>query len=386
MSTAPDTLSLHRSPTPPPGFVAFPYELYRGDPAWAPPLRMERRAQLSPKSNPGAALVQPTYVLAKRNGRIVGRIAVFLNKAHEARYGADDCFFGYFDCEDDVAVEDALLSEAKTIARELGRARLLGPAMFSVNEEIGLLVDGFEHPNAVLMPPGRPHQVTAVERHGFTKTVDLLCYLADLSNGAPSTRMVDAMCRIAERDEAITWRHLDRKNFERDVDTAMGIFNDAWSENWGFLPFPPDQIEHMAKEMKPIIFDEGFWVGMIDERPVAFIWMIPDVNEVARGFDGKLLPFNWAKFLYRLKAKKVTKSRIPLMGLSRELHGTRKGLAIVAKLCQLAFDHGHKQGFTQCELSWILEDNESMKAIAEQAGAVPYKTYRIYETSLEAGT
>ena len=363
-------------------FVALPYALYEGEPAWRPPLRMERASQIDARKNPAMAGIRPRFFVARRGGEAVGRIAAFLNSAHDERYGDEAGFFGYFDCLDDPAVEDALLEAAKDWVRELGRTRLIGPAMWSVNEECGLLVDGFEHPPAVMMPYGRAHQVAALDRHGFTKVVDLLAYRADLSDGAPETRMVRAMCALAERDEGITWRSMDRANFKQEVALAMDIFNDGWSGNWGFLPFPQAQIDHMAAEMKPIMFDEGFWVAVIDGEPAAFLWMIPDVNEAVRDFSGRLLPFNWAKLLWRLKRKQVTKARIPLMGIRKRYHNTRRGLAAVAKLCQMAFDAGHANGFTQCELSWILEDNEGIKAICEQAGADAYKRYRIFACDL----
>ena len=363
-------------------FVDLPYALYRGEAAWRAPLRMERRAQVDPAKNPAMDRIGPRFFTAARHGRPVGRIAAFTNADHDARYGAGDAFFGYFDCEADPAVEDALLEAAKGWGRERGRSRLIGPGMWSVNEECGLLVNGFEHPPAVMMPHGRPHQVAAVERNGFEKVVDMLAYRADLSRGAPDTPFMRRLRATARRDDGITWRPMDAADFKAEVALAMDIFNDAWSENWGFLPFPQAQIDHMAAEMKPIMYQEGFWVASIDGEPAAFIWMIPDVNEAARGFDGKLLPFNWARFLWRLKRGKVAKSRIPLMGLRREHQNTKRGLAAVAEICAQAFDAGREQGFTQCELSWILEDNEGTKGICEIAGAVPYKTYRIYGAAL----
>ena len=363
-------------------FVALPYDLYRGEPAWRAPLRMERAAQLSARKNPAMDRITPRFFTATDGGRTVGRIAAFLNHAHDERYGADTAFFGYFDCRDDAAVEDALLEAAAGWAREQGRSRLIGPGMWSVNEECGLLVDGFAHPPAVMMPYGRPHQRVALERHGFSKVVDMLAYRADISEGAPETPFMRRLRATAKRDDGITWRSMKASAFKDEVALAMDIFNDAWSDNWGFLPFPQAQIDHMAAEMKPIMFREGFWVASIDGVPAAFIWMIPDVNEAARGFDGRLLPFNWARFLWRLKRGRVAKSRIPLMGLRREFQNTKRGLAAVAEICAQAFDAGRAQGFTQCELSWILEDNEGVKGICEIAGADPYKTYRIYGRAL----
>lgn len=379
---AQSSIDIQQSDRPDVRFVDFPYTLYQGEPAWRPPLRMERRHQISPKTNPVAGQMQSVFFTAHRDGRMVGRISAFINTEHDRHHGGNTAFFGYFDCEADPVIEDGLLKAAIDWARSQGRDRILGPCMWSVNEEVGLLVDGYDEPNVVMMPYGRPHQKTAVERNGFEKTIDLYAYKADLRDGAPKNRIVKRLCRVAQRDEAIVWRKLDRKNFDADVGMALEIFNDAWADNWGFIPFSETQFRHMAKDMKPIMFDEGFQIGFIDEEPAAFIWMIPDVHSAAEGLNGRLLPFGWAKFLYRIKARKVRMGRIPLMGLKRKYHGTSRGTGLVTQICYDSFEGGAAQGFEDCELSWILEGNESMKAICDLAGAKLYKTYRMYERAL----
>lgn len=362
-------------------FLTLPYTLYAGQPSWRAPLRFERKAQLSDK-NPTRATITAKFFVARRDGEAVGRIAAFINTAHDDIHGVGTAFFGYFDCGDDPALADALLEIAKTWAREQGRTYLRGPAMWSVNEEVGLLVDGFNHPPAVMMPYGHPYQVAAIERNGFEKATDLFAYLADLTNGAPDTRLVKALCKKAETDAGLTWRSMNKRDFMGDVKMAYDIFHDAWSDNWGFIPFSEKQFTHMAKEMRPIMFGPGFQIGFIDGEPATFIWMIPDLNEVVKGLNGHLLPFGWAKLLWRIKAKKVTKGRVPLMGLKRKFHKGRRGVALTTKICSEAFDAGQAQGFTQCELSWILEDNSSMTGICEMVAAEKYKTYRMVEAIL----
>jgi GNAT superfamily N-acetyltransferase len=376
------TLEIRKSASANADFLTLPYTLYANEPAWRPPLRMERKSQVSGQKNPAMAVIEPCFFIAYRDGVPVGRIAGFINRAHLRHYSDETVFFGYFDCIDDKSVEDALLSAVMDWARQKGYKRLIGPAMWSVNEECGLLVDGFEHPPAVMMPYGRPHQVAAVERHGFEKQVDMLAYRADISNGSPDSPFMRRLLKLAERDEGITWRSMNAKAFKSEVALAMDIFNDAWSDNWGFIPFPPAQIDHMAAEMRPIMYPKGFWVAFIDEEPAAFIWMIPDVNEAVRDFGGSLLPLNWMKLLWRLKRGYVKKSRIPLMGVRKKYQNTKRGLAAVNKICSLAFDAGRDQGFTQCELSWILEDNEGVKTICDIAGADHYKTYRMYGANI----
>ena len=363
-------------------FLDVPYNLYRGQPAWAPPLRIERKEQLDPQKNPAASQLDRQLFLAVKDGRDIGRIAAFINPVHDAHHDTETAFFGYFDAVDDAEVLSVLLTKAQDWARAKGRSRFVGPAQWGVNEEVGLLVDGFDGTNVILMSYGRPYYAPAVEAAGFEKAVDMLAFQADLEAGFPRPKMARLMFDYAKKSKAISWRPLDKKDFVGEIQRAMHIFNDAWSDNWGFLPFPDEDIQHIAKEMKPLIVPDRFLMGSIEGELAAFLCMLPDINELASGFDGKLLPFNWAKLIYRLKSQKATQARIPLMGLKREYHNTRKGLALVAALCEESFASARDAGFTHCELSWILEDNEGMISICEQASATKYKTYRMYEKQI----
>jgi len=234
-----------------------------------------------------------------------------------------------------------------------------------------------------MMPHGRADYKDMIEAHGFEKATDMLAYQAELKAGYPRPKMTQAMVKSADRNKDITIRPMG-KNFMNEVRIVMDVFNDAWSENWGFIPFLDQQIEHMAKEIKPIMFKEGLWVGEYKGVPIAYIWMIPDLNEAIGDLNGSLFPFGWAKLLGRLKLSGVKQARIPLMGLRKEFHNTRTGLSIVAKLSETVFEAARQKGFTHCELSWILEDNPGMISICEQASAVRYKTYRMYEKLLGA--
>ncbi len=360
-------------------FLDLPYDLYRGDPSWAPPLRLERKEQLDPVKNPAAKDLDRSLFLAVRGDAIIGRIAVFTNPAHDRQHDVETAFFGYFDCENDPELGKMLLNRADEWAKDKGRKRLVGPAQWGVNEEVGLLVEGFDSPNVVLMSYGKPYYQDMVETAGYAKAIDMYAFQADLHAGYPRPKMTRMMVDYATKSKAVSWRKLDPKNFTRDIELAMSIFNDAWGNNWGFLEFPDDAIQHLAKEMKPLIASDCFYIGEIDGEPAAFICLIPDLNELAKGFDGKLFPFNWAKLIYRLKSGKAKQARVPLMGLRTKHHGTRKGLGLVAALCETVFEAARQKGYTYCELSWILEDNDGMISICEQASAVPYKTYRMYE-------
>lgn len=363
-------------------FLAMPDIIYANDPAWRPQLKFERSAHINPRKNPGAASIENRQLfLAQKNGEFVGRIAAFINPAHNAHYGARAGFFGFFDCEADLQTGEALLKAAENWIKEREASSMIGPAHWSVNEECGLLIDGFSKPPVVMMPHGRADYQDMIEARGFVKATDMLAYQADLFAGYPRPKIAQAMVKSADRNKDLRIRPMG-SDFRNEVRIVMDIFNDAWSENWGFIPFSDKQIEHMAKEIKPIMFKEGLWVGEYKGDPIAYIWMIPDLNEAIRDLKGNLFPIGWAKLLWRLKVKGVKQARIPLMGLRKEFHNTRTGLSVVAKLCETVFDAAKEKGFTHCELSWILEDNPAMISICEQASAVRYKTYRMYEKQL----
>lgn len=364
-------------------FLSFPYDLYRDDPLWRAPLRFERQEQLNPDKNPGAPTNRQLF-LALSGEKVVGRIAAFTLETHDRLYQDNTGFFGYFDCIPDDQVAKVLLNAAENWLKSIGRERIVGPSQWSVNEECGLLIEGFDTPPVMMMPFGRPDYQKHYTSFGLNKAVDMYAFQAELAAGYPRSKFLQSLLKYAEKNKSIQWRRLDKKNFRAEVDLVMDIFNDAWSKNWGFLPFSDAQIDHMAKEIKPLIFDDGFWIGYIDDEPAAFIWMVPDLNELTEGLDGKLLPFGWAKLVWRLKVSGAKQARIPLMGLRKSHQNTRKGLALVAQLCETVFAGGRKKGFTHCELSWILEDNEGMIGICEEASATPYKTYRMYEKNIES--
>ena len=364
-------------------FLAVPDVVYAEDENWRPQLSFERAAHLDPSKNPGAANFENRQLfLAVRDGKDIGRIATFINPAYNQHSNANDGFFGFFDCLPEAELGEALLSAAERWLRERKVDKMIGPTQWSTNEESGLLVEGFDTPPVVMMPHGQPAYQVMVEGQGFSKAIDMFAFQAELAAGYPRPKMTQMMVKSAERNKDIVIRPMRPSKFLDEVNVVMGIFNDAWADNWGFIPFSDNQITHMAKEIKPIMFKEGMWVGEYKGEPIAYIWMIPDLNEAIRDLNGSLFPFGWAKLLWRLKVKGVKQARIPLMGLRKEYHNTRTGLSIVASLCETVFEAARQKGFTHCELSWILEDNPGMISICEQASAKRYKTYRMYEKTL----
>ena len=363
-------------------FVRLPYDLYRGDPAWRPPVRLERAMQIDPKHNTLMGDIDATLFLARRGGEVVGRVASFINARHHELHDAKEGAFGYFDCLDDAAVGNALLAAVEADQRGRGMSRVVGPMQWSVNEEVGLLVDGFAHPNVILMPYGRPYYRGMLEARGYRKRVDMLAFQAELAARHPMPASVRRLVDMADRSPRITVRPIDKSRFVEEVRVALDIYNDAWSENWGALPYTPEEATALAKELKPIMFEGGFQIAEVDGEAVAFGVVLPDLYQAMRDLDGKVLSAGLPKALYRILAKKVDQGRLPLMGLKREWQKTRLGITSMTKLCDELFLAAEANGFRYLELGWVLESNTSLIQITEQVKATPYKRYRMYGLEL----
>ncbi|MCF6221524.1 MAG: hypothetical protein L3J65_10470 [Robiginitomaculum sp.] len=363
-------------------FLDLPYDLYRGEANWIAPLRFERAVQIDPDKNPALIGVETQLFLAMQAGEVVGRIAAIKNPHHVEHHKDGAGHFGYFDCQPDPKIGQALMDAAAGWLSERGLTKIVGPYQYTIYEEVGLLVDGFYTPPVIMMPYGRADYPKMLEDMGFTKAVDMIAYWADIHAGYPRPKIVDTMLANIENDPDITVRPMRKGKFLEEVQMAMEIFNDAWADNWGHVSLSDAQIKHMANELKPVISQDFFWVCEYKGEPAAFILMVPNVNEAIKDLDGKLLPFGWAKLLYRLKVKGVKSARIPLMGVRREFQRKRTGLSMAAFLSEKVFEMGRKHGYTHVEMGWILESNKSMIRIIEQALGVPYKTYRMYEKKI----
>ena len=353
-------------------FIRLPAALYGADPNFVPPLLLEREEALSPKKNPYFQHAEARFWLARRDGRDVGRISAQIDRlVKDPEIG----HFGMLVAEDDPAAIGALFAAAEGWLRERGKKRVLGPFNLSINEESGLLVDGFDTPPMLLMGHDARYLGGRVEAQGYAKAKDLFAYIVDTAGSLPDS----AQRFIAKRmPKNMTVRNLDTKRYREEFDTVTAIFNDAWSRNWGFLPFTEAEIAHMAKSMKPLVRPEYVVIVEVDRRPIGFGIALPNLNELIADFDGRLLPFNWLKLLLRLKRGPKT-ARVPLMGIRRTYSGGLIGGlapflivdAIRKALCE--------NGVREAEMSWILEDNRPMRHMIESLGARAYKTYRVYE-------
>lgn len=358
-------------------FIAAGKVPYKDDPAFVAPLEFEIGARLNPAVNPMLKISEHQLFVASRNGVDVGRISAIVNPLHLERYNDATGHFGFIDALDDGDVFAALISAAADFVRARGMTRLAGPYNFSVNEECGLLVDGFDTPPYVMMPHARRYYAMHLEALGFEKAIDLyaLWWRNRLEFIPPERRQfVDKILASPK----VSIRRIDMRRFNEEIATIVEIFNDAWSENWGFIPFTPDQAAHMAKELRPVIADYNVVICEYNGEPAAFALVLPNINEAIADFDGKLLPFNWAKLIWRLKIKGLSTARMPLMGIRKRMQRKPVGIAFAYKMIELTNTINMEKGLKESEMSWILESNGSMISILKDMGCDIYKTYRIY--------
>jgi len=356
-------------------FIRVPARLYRADPNFVPPLEMERLDALRPGKNPYFEHAEAQFFLAVRDGRDVGRISAQIDHlVKDAGLG----FFGLIAAEDDARVFAALFAAAEEWLRARGRTRVQGPFSLSINEESGLLVDGFDTPPMVFMAHDPRYAGARIEALGYAKAKDLIAYMQEVNPEFPEDVM-----RLVNRSEGrgITIRHIDMKRIEPEFRLVLDIFNDGWSQNWGFVPFTQAELVHMARSLKPLLDPTWTAIAEYEGQAVAFAILLPNLNEIIRDFKGRLLPFNWLKMLLRLKRGPRT-GRVALMGVRRSFAGGLLGGMVPLAMIHSLKRHAMPKGLQQTELSWILEDNRPMRRMIEALNAIAYKTYRVFEKQL----
>lgn len=360
-------------------FIRVQHDLHMGQPNFVPPLFLERQDALSPKKNPLFQHAEVRFWIARKDGRPVGRISAQVCSMHRAKHDPEGGQFGLLEAVDDAAVFQALVGTAGAWLKSKGSKRMLGPFNLGINEQIGVLVDGFDTPPKLLMGHDLPHMDARLKEQGLVKAKDVFAYLYRLADEPPP-----GIARILGRrlPDNITIRPLDGKNFDRDIAKALEIFNDAWADNWGALPYTEAEVKYLAKELKPLIVADLFWFAEIDGEPSAFIIGLPNLNEAIADLGGRLLPFGVFKLLWRLKVAGVKSGRVPLMGVKRKLRGTTFGSVLPLHLIASIRKSGMRRGYESAELSWILEDNTRMRHICDALCGAPYKTYRIYGKEL----
>lgn len=366
-------------------FVDLPFRLYANDPNWVPPLKDEVYGMLSKAKNPWFDHGEAQLFLAESGGRVTGRISAhidFLATGQPAEQGmGPGCgFWGWFEAEDDASAA-ALLTAAEDWLRGRGMTRSMGPASFSYWDEIGVLVDGFDTPPTAMMAYNGPNYQPWVEAAGYAGVQDLFTYDVPIVDGFPE--IVNRVVASGERNARIKIRRVDKRRFDAEAAIIIGILNDAWSDNWGFVPFTDREIEYAGKKLKPLIFNDLVRVAEVDGEPVAFMITIPDLNEQLIGMGGTLMPFNWAKLLWWLRAPKVRRMRVPLMGVLKKYQATRLASQLAMMLIEfIRRDAVGKFGAQRGEFGWVLSSNGPMRSVGEAVGGKVNKVYRVYEKTL----
>lgn len=358
-------------------FIRLPWLLYAQDPRWVPPLKLERRLHFS-SLNPYFAHARWQGWIAWRGDRPAGRISAQVDDLHRRHYGVKSGHFGFLECENDPDVMRALVAESEAWLEHHQTEEVTGPFNFSINQECGLLADGFDTPPAIMMPHNPPWYAELLEQQGYAAVKDLYAYWI-----RPDFTIPRVMQNLLDRHGgAVRLRGLKRKKFRQELETLRGIFNDAWSDNWGFVPFTREEFAELGAALRLFVPDDFIRIAEYEGEPVAFIACLPNLNEVLRDLDGRLFPLGLLRIIRALRGRRITSGRIPLMGVRKKLRNTPLGIALALLVIHDLRQPVIARGMTGVEMSWILEDNQGMRSILERIGSKLYKTYRIYRKHL----
>jgi GNAT superfamily N-acetyltransferase len=366
-------------------FVDYAFAHYADDPNWVPPLKNEALAMVTPAKNAWFSHAEHQLFLARRDGRTVGRISAHIDRLAleqpaEQGFGPGTGFWGFFEADDE-ATGRALIAAAEDWLRGRCMTRAIGPVSSSVWEEPGLLVQGHDHSPTVMMGHHDPRYRGWIEDLGYQKAKDLYTYDLDIRQGFPP--LVERIVAAGEKNPRIRIRPVDKSRFAEEAAIILQILNDAWSDNWGFVPLTDPEVAEVGKKLKPIVYNDLIYIAELEGEPVAFMITLPDLNEPLKPLGGSLLPFGWAKLLLWLRKPKARTMRVPLMGVVKRLQASR----LASQLAFMMIEYSRRAavsryGTERGEIGWVLEDNQGMIAIANTIESRVNKIYRIYEKAL----
>ncbi len=361
-------------------FVKVPFRLHRDHPQWVAPLIFERMEFLNRAKNPYFEHAEAEYFVAERDGEPVGRISAQVDRRWDEYQGGSDAMFGFFETTADAEVTAALLDAAAEWAVAKGRDRILGPMDFTTNDEVGILIEGFERRPMILENWHPPYYQAQIEALGFDKAIDLLMWelqFGDLKEGERFDPAIHAAARTALREEGVTIRNIDKRDLAREMSLFTPVYIDAWSANWGFVPPTDAEVAFHAKLLKQVIDEDWAYIAEKDGEAIGAALTLPDVNQAMAKLNGRLLPFGWAKFL--LGKRKIDQLRVLALGVKREYRHSGVAAGLYLKHLETAAQPGTIEGG---EMGWILETNEPMNRAMEGMGGQVVKKYRLYERAL----
>lgn len=359
-------------------FIKLPFRLYEDDPNWVPPLLYLERQRFAPKTNPFLQHADHQLFLARRDGKVVGRISAQVDHEHNRFHQDRTGFFGFFESEDEPETARALLDAAEDWLRARDMEAVRGPLSFSINQEVGLLIDGFGMPPMIMTPHARPYYGPLIEEAGFHKVKDLYAWRYDTETVPPKARR--AVDELRQRPD-ITIRTGDIRRFDEEIATILEVFNSTWSDNWGFVPVTPAEASHLGQEMRQIADTNLVIIVEVQGETAGVVLALPNINEAIHDLNGHLFPLGWAKLLWRLKVSHLKTGRLMILGVKKEFR-TRRYLALAYLLCDEVYRRARDGGYRWAEFSWTLEDNNAVNTIIRNVGCHIYKTYRLYEKPL----
>jgi hypothetical protein len=360
-------------------FLRVPELLYKGDPGFVMPLYMEQRDRLTPSKNPFFQHAEATYFTAYLDGQLAGRISAQIDREHLSRY-ADGCgFYGFFDTVNDPRIAKALIDAASSWLRSRGMQKMRGPFSLSINEECGTLVEGQAEPSMIMMPYHRPYQDALTLGAGLTKCKDLFGWKYVV--GEIPKRALAAYEEVRAMPEVVI-RSVRLSDFQSELRLLMEVFNDAWSENFHFVPMTEAELTKMAKDMRLLIDEQIALVAEVSGRPAAVALSIPNLNEAIHDLNGRLFPLGLPKLIYRLKIKRPKSARLILLGVKKEIRTKKRYGGLSTALYVEMAQRGARVGYEWGELGWTVEDNRPVNLAIKMMGGELYKRYRIYEKSL----
>lgn len=357
-------------------FIKFPWQIYRNDPYWVPPLLIDRKKLLDTGKNPFFKENPVRFFMAYRNSKPVGRIAAIINHRHNEYHQDKAGFFGFLEGINDREVFELLLNTACEWLRQHDRTSIVGPVNPSTNDEVGFLVDGFDTPPFFMMTHSPAYYNEILESLGYRKAKDLLAYFVDDETVILNKKM-QRVCAAIRSKYDVAIRPVNLKNFKQELEIVRSIYNDAWAPNWGFVPMTPEEFDFVANDFRQIINPELALIGEYKGEAVGFLLALPNYNEVFKKIpNGRLIPFGLFTFL--LNKNKIRSMRVVTLGIKRQYQAMGIGALFYDEIIR----RGRKIGMQSAEMSWILEDNDLMNKAVNLLGARPYKTYRIYEKDL----
>lgn len=357
-------------------FIKLPFRIYADDPLWAPPLIVDVKERLDPKKNPWFEHAEAEFFIAWRGDRAVGRISAHVDHNFNEYQGNDWGLFGWFECEDDPAAAKALFDAAESWLRDRGRDRMVGPMSYTTNDELGVVVEGFDVPPSIFEAHSPPYYPALFEAAGFSKAKDLYMYSLEVTDREKVHPAIWGAARRVD-ESSFTLKPFSRRTVKSDVDRFLDIYNASWEKNWGFVPLTEKEVRHYAKQLLPVL--DKHWAFVLigrDGDNAAAALTLPDYNVVLRRLNGRLLPFGWLKFLwYR---RKIDRVRVFALGVKPKYRTTGLGARLYAE----HFSSAERTGVTGGTMGWILEDNKPMNKAMTGMGGRLIRVFRVYERML----